>query len=65
MANSILLFSSVLLLPLVCSVQFNITRFTSNSPEVAYQGDARANGAVELTNIDYTSRSGWDRYTWR
>nr|VDD18821.1 unnamed protein product [Brassica oleracea] len=62
MANSILFFSFVLLLPYVCSVQFSITRFTSNSPEVAYQGDARANGVVELTNIDYTSRSGWVTY---
>ncbi|KAJ0233954.1 L-type lectin-domain containing receptor kinase IX.1 [Hirschfeldia incana] len=62
MANSIIFFSIVLFLPLVSSVQFNITRFVSDTPEVAYQGDAKANGAVELTNIEYTSRSGWATY---
>ncbi|KAG2309930.1 hypothetical protein Bca52824_021487 [Brassica carinata] len=62
MANSILFFSLVLVLPFVSSVHFNITRFVSDSSEVAYQGDAKANGAVELTNIEYTSRSGWATY---
>ncbi|KAF8085807.1 hypothetical protein N665_0646s0010 [Sinapis alba] len=62
MANSILFFSFVLVLPFVCSVQFNITRFVSDTSEIAYQGDARANGAVELTNTEYTSRSGWATY---
>ncbi|VYS66445.1 unnamed protein product [Arabidopsis thaliana] len=62
MANSILLFSFVLVLPFVCSVQFNISRFGSDVSEIAYQGDARANGAVELTNIDYTCRAGWATY---
>ncbi|CAN7113986.1 unnamed protein product [Brassica rapa subsp. narinosa] len=62
MANSIFLFSFVSFLPFVCSVHFNIPRFGSDIPEVVYQGDARANGAVELTNIDYTCRSGWATY---
>ncbi|KAF8080603.1 hypothetical protein N665_0932s0003 [Sinapis alba] len=62
MANSILFSSFVLFLPFVCSVHFNIPRFGSDISEVVYQGDARANGAVELTNIDYTCRSGWATY---
>ncbi|KAL0672506.1 hypothetical protein Bca4012_000486 [Brassica carinata] len=62
MANSIFLFSFVSFLPFVCSVHFNIPRFGSDISEVVYQGDARANGAVELTNIDYTCRSGWATY---
>ncbi|CAG7879116.1 unnamed protein product [Brassica rapa] len=62
MTNSIFLFSFVSFLPFVCSVHFNIPRFGSDIPEVVYQGDARANGAVELTNIDYTCRSGWATY---
>ncbi|KAF8115809.1 hypothetical protein N665_0025s0256 [Sinapis alba] len=62
MSISILCFSFVLILPFVCSVQFNITRFNQDSSEISYQGDARANGAVELTNIDYTCRSGWATY---
>ncbi|XP_010453084.1 PREDICTED: L-type lectin-domain containing receptor kinase IX.1-like isoform X2 [Camelina sativa] len=62
MANSILFFFFVLVLPFVCSVQFNISRFGSEVSEIVYQGDARANGAVELTNIDYTCRAGWATY---
>ncbi|CAH2073227.1 unnamed protein product [Thlaspi arvense] len=62
MANSIFFFSFVLALPFVCSVQFNISQFRTDSSEIAYQGDARANGAVELTNIDYTCRAGWATY---
>lgn len=62
MANSILFFSFVLVLPFVCSNQFNISRFGSDGSEIAYQGDARPNGAVELTNIDYTCRAGWATY---
>ncbi|KAG7554817.1 Protein kinase-like domain superfamily [Arabidopsis suecica] len=62
MANSVLFFSFALVLPVVCSVQFNISRFGSDVSEIAYQGDAIANGAVELTNIDYTCRAGWATY---
>ncbi|ESQ41004.1 hypothetical protein EUTSA_v10012947mg [Eutrema salsugineum] len=62
MANSILFFSFVSVLPFVCSVQFNISRFRSSDSEIAYQGDAKANGAVELTNKDYTCRAGWATY---
>ncbi|KAL1209021.1 L-type lectin-domain containing receptor kinase IX.1 [Cardamine amara subsp. amara] len=62
MANSILFLSFVLVLPFVCSIQFNISRFGSDTSEIAYQGDATANGAVELTNIDYTCRAGWATY---
>ncbi|KAL0842903.1 hypothetical protein Bca101_016148 [Brassica carinata] len=62
MTNSIFFFSSVLFLPFVCTIHFNIPRFGSDISEVVYQGDARANGAVELTNIDYTCRSGWATY---
>ncbi|KAJ4911858.1 L-type lectin-domain containing receptor kinase IX.1 [Raphanus sativus] len=62
MANSIIFFAFVLVLPFVCSVHFNLTRFAPDTSEVAYQGDAIANGAVELTNIVYTSRSGWATY---
>lgn len=62
MANPVLFFSFALVLPVVCSVQFNISRFGSDVSEIAYQGDARANGAVELTNIDYTCRAGWATY---
>ncbi|RID41698.1 hypothetical protein BRARA_J01636 [Brassica rapa] len=62
MSISILCFCFVLILPCVYSLRFKITRFNQDSPEIAYQGDARANGAVELTNIDYTCRSGWATY---
>ncbi|KAL0751172.1 hypothetical protein Bca101_033175 [Brassica carinata] len=62
MSISILCFCFVLILPCVYSLHFKITRFNQDSPEIAYQGDARANGAVELTNIDYTCRSGWATY---
>ncbi|CAH8270686.1 unnamed protein product [Arabidopsis lyrata] len=62
MANPVLFFSFALVLPVVCSVQFNISRFGSDVSEIAYQGDARANGAVELTNSDYTCRAGWATY---
>ncbi|CAH8353672.1 unnamed protein product [Eruca vesicaria subsp. sativa] len=62
MTNSILFFSFVWFLPFVCSVHFNISRFGSDNSQVVYQGDARANGAVELTNIDWTCRSGWVTY---
>lgn len=62
MANSILFFSFFLVLPFVRSIQFNISRFGSNVSEIVYQGDATANGAVELTNIGYTCRAGWATY---
>ncbi|KAH0860428.1 hypothetical protein HID58_088689, partial [Brassica napus] len=62
MSISILCFCFVLILPCVYSLHFKITRFNQDSPEIAYQGEARANGAVELTNIDYTCRSGWATY---
>ncbi|XP_013606731.1 PREDICTED: L-type lectin-domain containing receptor kinase IX.1-like [Brassica oleracea var. oleracea] len=62
MSISILCFCFVLILPCVYSLHFKITRFNQDSPEIAYQGDARANGAVELTNIDYTCSSGWATY---
>ncbi|KAJ0265958.1 L-type lectin-domain containing receptor kinase IX.1 [Hirschfeldia incana] len=62
MVSSILFFSFVLILPFVCSIQFNITRFNKSS-EIAYQGDAkRAKGAVELTHINFTCRAGWVTY---
>ncbi|KAL0887521.1 hypothetical protein Bca101_011504 [Brassica carinata] len=62
MSISILCFCFALILPFVYSLHFNITRFNQVSPEIAYQGDARANGSVELTNADYTCRSGWATY---
>ncbi|KAL0735493.1 hypothetical protein Bca4012_011703 [Brassica carinata] len=62
MSISILCFCFALILPFVYSLHFNITRFNQDSPEIAYQGDARANGSVELTNADYTCRSGWATY---
>ncbi|KAJ4908571.1 L-type lectin-domain containing receptor kinase IX.1 [Raphanus sativus] len=64
MANTIFFFFSfVLFLPFVSTIHFNIPRFGSHITEVVYQGDARANGAVELTNIDYTCRTGWATYS--
>ncbi|CDY14006.1 BnaC09g38200D [Brassica napus] len=45
MSISILCFCFVLILPCVYSLHFKITRFNQDSPEIAYQGEARANGA--------------------
>ncbi|KAF8115808.1 hypothetical protein N665_0025s0255 [Sinapis alba] len=61
MASSILCFCFVLILPFVCSIKFNITRFNQSS-KITYQGDARAKRSVELTSINFTCRAGWVTY---
>ncbi|XP_010519039.1 PREDICTED: L-type lectin-domain containing receptor kinase IX.1-like [Tarenaya hassleriana] len=56
------LFSFLLILPFVHSVQFNFSRFEPGNPDIAYQGDATPNDAIEFNNVDYTCRVGWATY---
>lgn len=63
-----LLFISVLLINIIpCSdsLNFQISRFDSNEPKIAYQGDAVPSvGAIELINkVNYVCRVGWATYT--
>ena len=62
MKNSVLFFSVLLVLPFATSLHFNISRFTPGDPNIAYQGDATPNGAIELNNAGYTCRVGWATY---
>ncbi|KAF3557186.1 hypothetical protein F2Q69_00011832 [Brassica cretica] len=62
MKNSVLFFSVLLVLPFATSLHFNISRFTQGDPNIAYQGDATPNGAIELNNAGYTCRVGWATY---
>ncbi|EOA14568.1 hypothetical protein CARUB_v10027807mg [Capsella rubella] len=63
MKNSILFFFSFLLpLAFVRSLHFNISSFLPGDPNIAYQGDATPNGAIELNSLDYTCRVGWATY---
>ncbi|KAJ0247869.1 Legume lectin domain-containing protein [Hirschfeldia incana] len=62
MKNSVLFFSFLLVLPFATSLHFNIPRFRSDDPNIAYQGDARPNGDIELNIADYTCRVGWATY---
>ncbi|WZY92839.1 hypothetical protein YC2023_065168 [Brassica napus] len=65
MKNSVLFFSVLLVLPFATSLHFNISRFTPGDPNIAYQGDATPNGAIELSNAGYTCRVGWATYAKR
>ncbi|XP_013748805.2 L-type lectin-domain containing receptor kinase IX.1-like [Brassica napus] len=62
MKNSVLFFSVLLVLPFATSLHFNISRFTPGDPNIAYQGDATPNGAIELNNAGYTCHVGWATY---
>ncbi|KAE8721295.1 L-type lectin-domain containing receptor kinase IX.1 [Hibiscus syriacus] len=50
-------------LPFANSMNFQISRFDSNTNNISYQGDARpAVGTIEFNLIDYLYRVGWETY---
>ncbi|WZZ50113.1 hypothetical protein YC2023_050220 [Brassica napus] len=40
----------------------SVSEVDSGDPNIAYQGDATPNGAIELNNAGYTCRVGWATY---